>query len=140
MNRPKLVIVLGMVVGGVACVQTNAALLNPGVSKPAICPNGVAVFTTPDKVPGKYEEVAILNSHAGSSTDEAKIIESMREKAAEVGANGIIMGGIEDPGTTDKVIAAVFKTQTERKGKSMAIFLPSDSVRVGQACAGTVNK
>ncbi len=68
-------------------------------------------------------------------TNESNMAGSMRKKAAEVGANGIIMGNIDEPSAGAKVAAAVFGTSTERKGKAVAIYIPADSARVQQACA-----
>lgn len=62
-------------------------------------------------------------------------MKSMRKKAAEVGANGIIMGNIDEPGAGAKVAAAIFGTGAERKGKSVAIFVASDTARVRAFCA-----
>lgn len=59
----------------------------------------------------------------------------MRKKAAEVGANGIIMAGIDEPVAGAKVAGAFLGTGTERKGKSVAIFVPADTGRVRRACS-----
>lgn len=64
------------------------------------------------------------------------MMKSMRKKAADVGANGIIMGDINEPGAGAKVVGAFLGTGTERKGKSVAIFVPGDSTRVQKACSG----
>ena len=40
------------------------------------------------------------------------------------------MGNIDEPGADAKVAAAVFGTGAKRKGKSVAIFVASDSARV----------
>lgn len=52
-----------------------------------------------------------------------------------MGANGIIMGSINEPGTGFKIAAAVLGTTTDRKGKSVAIFVPADTARVRAACS-----
>ncbi len=65
------------------------------------------------------------------------MIASMRKKAAETGANGIILGNIDEASAAAKVAAAVLGTETERKGKAVAIHVPADSARVQQACAST---
>jgi hypothetical protein len=62
------------------------------------------------------------------------MIKSMRKKAAEVGANGIILGGIDEPSALTKVIGDVAKTGTVRKGKSVAIFIPAEAVKSRNAC------
>jgi uncharacterized protein YbjQ (UPF0145 family) len=56
-------------------------------------------------------------------TDEAKMFKSMRKKAAELGANGVILGEMKDPGTGAKVAQVLFGTSANRKGKSVAIYV-----------------
>jgi hypothetical protein len=119
-----------------ACTRTNAALMDSSVHLAPTCPDAVKMYTSPSKVGAEYQEVALLNSTGSTGfTSEAGMMTSMRKKAAEVGANGIIMGNIDEPGAGAKVAAAVFGTTTERKGKSVAIFVPSDTARVRAVCA-----
>jgi hypothetical protein len=100
------------------------------------CPDGVIMYSAPEKAPQGYTEVALLNS-AGSTgfTSEAGMLKSMRKKAASVGATGIILTGINEPSAGAKVAGAFLGTGAERKGKSVAIYSAADSSRVRQACA-----
>lgn len=135
MNRTFLV---GLVVSAslVGCTRTNAALMDSSVHLAKTCPDAVKLYSTPDKVGSTYTEVALLNSTASAEwTTESGMIKSMRKKAAEVGANGIIMSGIDEPGAGAKVAGAALGISTERKGKSVAIFVPTDTARVRQVCS-----
>lgn len=119
----------------VACVSTNAALMDTSIQLARTCPEAVKIFSTPATVPGSYTEIALLNSSGSTGfTNEQQMIASMRTKASEVGANGLIMGNIDEPGAGAKVAAAVFGTGTERKGKSVAIFIAADTARSNAAC------
>ncbi len=119
-----------------ACVQTNASLMDTSVRMARTCPAAVKLFSSPSKVMAEYHEIALLNATGSSMyTNESNMAGSMRKKAAEVGGNGIIMGNIDEASAGAKVAAAVFGTGTERKGKAVAIYIPSDSARVQQACA-----
>lgn len=119
-----------------ACTRTNAALIDNSVHLARTCPDAVKLYTAPSNVGSPYTEVALLNSTGGSGwTTESGMMKSMRKKAAEVGATGIIMGNIDEPGAGAKVMGAVFGTGTERKGKSVAIFVPADSTRIQTVCA-----
>lgn len=118
------------------CTRTNAALMDNSVRLAPTCPDAVKLYTSPSSVGAPYKEIALLNSTGASSwTSEAGMMKSMRKKAADVGANGIIMGNIDEPGAGAKVAAAVFGTAAERKGKSLAIFVASDTARVSGVCA-----
>lgn len=118
-----------------ACTRTNAALMDNSIHLATTCPDAVKMYSTPASVGAEYVEVALLNS-AGSAgwTSESGMVKSMRQKAAEVGANGIILQNINEPGAGAKVAAAVFGVAAERKGKSVAIFVASDTARVNKVC------
>jgi len=133
--RPYAVVALLVSVTG--CVTTNAAVLDPTVSYQKICPDAVQVFTTPERVPSAYREVALLNSKGESSwTDEKQMMDSQRRKAAKLGANGIILGETKEPNAGTKIIGSLFGTGAERKGRAIAIYIPADSLRVKVACSG----
>lgn len=107
-----------------ACISTNAVRLGTAPQRPAIPADQVVVYRTADQVPGKYEEIALLNS-AGSSgwTTEAGMFNSMKKKAGALGANAIILDAVSEPSAGAKVAAAIFGTSAERKGKAIAIFV-----------------
>ena len=125
--RKLLLLTLVAVVG--ACVSTNATMLNPSpVARPPVPPDQVRIYRTAAQVPGKYEEVALLNSTGESNwTNEQAMFESMRKKAGEVGANAVILDAVTEAGAGAKVAAAVFGVGTQRKGKAVAIFIFPDS-------------
>ena len=115
-----------------ACVHTNTTVLNATNIREPIDPNDVIIYTTASKVPGDYEEIALLNSKADSaSTSEAQMFKSMRKKAAKVGANGIILDAVSEPTVGAKIAAAVlFGSGAERKGKALAIYVIPGSKKI----------
>lgn len=120
-----------------ACTRTNAALMDSSIHLARTCPDGVKIYTSPSTVRAEYQEIALLNSTGLTNfTTESGMMKSMRQKAAEVGASGIIMGNIDEPGAGAKVAAQVLGAYTERKGKSVAIYVPSDEARVRRVCTG----
>lgn len=119
-----------------ACVSTKATVLNPSARLAPICPDGVMVFSSAEKVGKPFVEVAILSSTGNTDvTSEAGMLNSQRKKAAAVGANGLIMGTVKDPTTGAKVANALLGTGADRKGQAVAIHIVEDSSRVRQACA-----
>ena len=107
-----------------ACVSTNATVLNKSMTRPPIAKESVIIYSSAEKVPGKYDEVALLNSKGDESmTDERKMYESMRSEAAKLGANGVILQETKDPGTGSKVAHMLIGTSSSRHGKSMAIYV-----------------
>ena len=124
-----------------ACVQTNAAVLDVTAQRAPICPNGVKIFTDTAQIGGPYVAVALLNSTGESNwTNEDQMLASQRNKAAELGANGILFTGIQEASAGAKVAAAFLGTGTQRKGHATAIEVPGDSARVRAACDGVHNR
>ena len=124
-----LALLLGLLLA--ACVQTNATLLNPSpVLRPKVPPDQVRIYRTADQVQGKYEEIALLNATGESNwTNESGMLESMRRKAGDLGANGIILDAINEASAGAKVAGAIFGTGTQRKGRSIAILVFTDTTR-----------
>ena len=121
--------VIAAVLVCIACVSTNATRLGSGPVRPPVSPEVVAVYRTADQVPGRYEEVALLNSTGESSwTNEEKMMNSMRKKAAEMGANAIILDAISEPSAGAKVAGAFLGTGAQRKGKAIAIYIVAVSI------------
>jgi len=128
---PGFILVLAVL----GCVSTNATVLDPTIRLVSTCPDAVRLFTTPARVTSPYREVALLHSKGESSwSSEAQMMESMREKAAKYGANGIILENIDEPSALTKVIGHVAKTGTQRKGKALAIYIPADSSSSAVIC------
>lgn len=71
-----------------------------GTPRPAISPDQVKVYVSPPPV--QYEQIAILNtSSRGSFSFTAqgktdKVIARLKEQAAKLGANGLLLQNIED--------------------------------------------
>lgn len=108
----------------VACVSANATLINPSAAPyPAVAPDSVVIYTSMSELEDlEYERIAIIEaSGSGDFTDQADMLEAMREKAGEVGANGLLLPDIEEPGAGARVAAAVFGTDTTRTGSVIAI-------------------
>lgn len=108
-----------------ACVTTNAARLGTATeNRPALPAQSVALYRLASQVPGRYEEIALLNSSGDSGfTDEARMFESMKKKAGELGANAVILDAVSEPGHGAKVAAAIFGVSAQRKGKALAIWV-----------------
>jgi hypothetical protein len=123
MKRP--IILSALLIGVANCTRTNVALLDQSMKLAKTCEEGVVMYTTPAKAPQGYVELAILNSSGNTGfTSEAGMMKSQRQKAAEIGATGIILGGIDEPGAGAKVAGALLGTGVERKGKGTRDFCP----------------
>lgn len=55
-------------------------------------------------IPGEFETIGIIRSEGKEVfTSEKQMLEKMRKKAGAIGANGIILKGIKDPGDLDRL-------------------------------------
>jgi hypothetical protein len=123
-----------------ACVTTNASRLgSASTDRPVVEPERVALYRVASQVPGRYEEVALLNSKGDSNwTDEARMFDSMRKTAGKMGANAIILDAVSEPGHGAKVAAAIFGVSAQRKGSAVAIWvLPEGGSTVGGVAPAT---
>jgi hypothetical protein len=83
-----------------ACAPSSHVLV--GAARPAISPADVKIYLRP---PPSFEEIAILNASAdsmfgtGGQASVDKVIQRLKEEAAKLGANGIILEGMSDQQT-----------------------------------------
>ncbi|HEV7571714.1 MAG TPA: hypothetical protein VGQ21_09465 [Thermoanaerobaculia bacterium] len=126
-NTPAIALICFLLV---ACVSTATTVLNPAVKRPPITPDKVVIYMSSDKVPGKYDEIAILTSQGDYSVaGDDKFYESFRKEAAKIGANGVIVSAISDPSTGQKVGSAILgaflipSTMANRKTQATAIYV-----------------
>jgi len=96
--RHSLVAALAAEVLLVGCAASSHVLV--GTARPPISPDQVKIYLHP---PAKYEEIAIIDSSSrGGSpafTDQQKMnkaIARLKDEAAKLGANGILLEGAGD--------------------------------------------
>lgn len=83
------------------CVSTRIVMV--GHARPAISPDRVQIFLQPPKIP--YASIATLTASSRGAftlTSAAKIdkvVERLRNAAAKLGANGILLHGVGDQGS-----------------------------------------
>ena len=102
------------------------------------CADAVPVYPDRDHVPFDYYEVALITAEGNSVyTGNGDLLKSVRNEAASVGANGVVVDGLGATHATVKVLgAAVGSNDADRKARALAIWMPSDTARVREACAG----
>ena len=97
--RSPVVLALVMLSLG-ACVRVSSTRI--AQSQGAVPMDSVRVFAT--QSPGEYTELAVLRSHRFLVSD-ARVLNALREHAARLGANGLLLlntrgsGGVHGTGT-----------------------------------------
>lgn len=122
-----------------ACgTRARVVATSPGLSLAPTCPNAVPVFADNQNVPYDYYEVALITAEANSVYNgNGDLLKSIRNQAARLGANGIVIDALGATHATVKVVgAALGSNDAERKGRAIAIWMPSDTARVREACGG----
>lgn len=101
-----------------------------------VCVEGVTVYSDFSKVPYDYYEVAFVQSEGNSLyTGNGDALLAMRKRAAEQGANAIVVNSLAVKDSPVKDLgAAIGGNSADRQGKSVAIFMPGDSLRVKNSC------
>ncbi len=89
-----------LALGLAACAPSSHIVV--GTVRPAITPSEVKIYLQP---PPAFEEVAVLNASAdsmfgtGGQSTVDKVIQRLKQEAAKLGANGIILEGMFDQQT-----------------------------------------
>jgi hypothetical protein len=136
--RPINALILAFTLTLAAGCRTHTEVLatNPGLSLAPTCAEVVSVFPDRQTVPYDYYEVALITSKGNAAYNgNGDVLKAMRSKAATLGANGMILNSVGASHATVKVIgAAVGRNDSERQGRAIAIWMPSDTARVRDVC------
>lgn len=105
---------------------------------PATCVSAINLYDSFSKVPNNYYEVALITAEGNSVwTDDDDMVRRMKERAASVGANGMVVDAIKTSATTVQIIGAALGTgDADRKGRAIAIYMPAHQQRARTACRG----
>jgi hypothetical protein len=136
-ESPALLLSLTLVplIGLIAC--------SAGAPKPSpeplpnyqtICPQGVEIYSSAEKIAADYHEIALLGHH---EADPNKADATEREEAAELGANVVITGRHKKPKSGVRVLGSTLGSAAQRKEAPLAVFVPADSDRVRRTCGYT---
>ena len=93
--RPSPAAMLAVMLLG--CATTSHVMI--GTARPPISPESVRVYLQP---PEKYEEIATIDASSQGSfavtgqQNMDKAIARMKEEAAKLGANGVLLQGVQD--------------------------------------------
>lgn len=120
-----------------ACgVRTTTTDVSPTMSRAPTCDEAVDVYKSRAEVPYDYYELTWINAEGNSVwTTDGQVVAQIKKKAAENGANGIIVNDFTQSAATTKVIgAAVGASSADVKTSALAIYMPADANRVTLKC------
>ncbi|MFL5545194.1 MAG: hypothetical protein ACJ792_10825 [Gemmatimonadaceae bacterium] len=122
-----------------ACgTRSQIVARNQSLALAPSCADAVTVYPDRDHVPYDYYEVALITAEGNSAYNgNGDLLKSVRNEAAGVGANGVVIDALGASRATVKVLGAtVGSNDAERKARAVAIWMPSDTARVREACRG----
>jgi hypothetical protein len=137
--RPKIQVTLALAAAVIGCgTRSHIVARNPALTLAPTCADAVPVYPDREHVPYDYYEVALINAEGNSVyTGNGDLLKKVRNEAADVGANGVVLDSLGASHATVKVLgAAVGSNDAERKARAIAIWMPSDTARVREACSG----
>jgi len=118
----KRVAVLCVVLTG--CVTVSKSVLMDRSAYP-VPQEQVQVFLEGDIIPSSCERVALLHASGDEDfTDEGDIWDKLRSEAGKLGANAVSLMRIEDPGTGERIAAALLDTSADRDADAVALWCP----------------
>jgi hypothetical protein len=123
-------------VSACAGVKKTTTDLNPSVSRPSTCAAAIAVYNSRADVPYDYYELAWIQATGNSVwTTDNQLQTQIRNGAAKVGANAVIVNPVTQAKSTVKILGeAVGANSATQKATALAIYMPGDAARVRQAC------
>ncbi len=105
------------------CVQTQATMLD-NEYYPPVRPDDVVIYLSEADIDGEWKNIAIIHAQGDSQlTRESKMLRKARERAAEIGANGILIEEIKEPSAGAQIAGEVLGTGSTRRGRIIAIYV-----------------
>lgn len=121
MKTLRLVAVL-LAVTATACVSVSKSVLQDRSASP-VAQSEVYVFLPGDSLPASCERVAILHASGHQDyTNEGQMLDKLREEAGKLGANAVQLQTMEDAGTGERVVSALFGMGSDRDSDAVALW------------------
>jgi hypothetical protein len=94
---------------------------NPALTLAPTCADAVPVYSDRDHVPYDYYEVAVIDAEANSVYNgNGDLLKSVRNEAAALGANGVVLDALGATHATVKVLgAAVGSNDADKRRASI---------------------
>jgi hypothetical protein len=120
-----------------ACaVKTQSTDISPNISRNPTCENAVEVYNSRADVPSSYYELSWITAEGNSVwTTDSQLRSEMRKRAAQSGANGIIVNDVSQNKTGVNVLGeAVGAKSATARASGLAIWMPAGADRTRLAC------
>jgi len=137
-NNFKAIALACALAAGSACagVKKTTTDINPRMNRAPTCANAIAVYNSRADVPRDYYELAWIQASGNSVwTSDNQLQTQIRNGAAKVGANAVIVNPVQASKSTVKVLGeAIGANSATAKASALAIYMPGEAARVRAAC------
>jgi hypothetical protein len=131
-----LALASALAVGAACGVKKTTTDINPSMNRAPTCAAAIAVYNSRTEVPYDYYELAWIEASGNSVwTTDNQLQTQIRNGAAKVGANAVIVNPVQQSTSTVKVLGEVIGAKSAtQKASALAIYMPGDAARVRTAC------
>ncbi|MYD57372.1 MAG: hypothetical protein F4246_10200 [Rhodothermaceae bacterium] len=101
-----------------------------------VYPEMVQIFLPGDSLP-PHDRVAILaGSGADNWSNRTQLLDHLRRRAGELGANGVILGQVEESSSGEKIVGYLTGFGSSRKQDAIAILIHStvEQEKIASSC------
>lgn len=125
----RTILLLGCAVA-LGCVSVSKSVLTREYETQPVPRDDVFVFLTSagDTIPETCRRVAILHASGAEAATEGKMMDKLREEAGKLGANTVLIQTMEDPGTGERVVGALFGVGTDKDSDAIAYRCPEEAI------------
>ncbi len=120
-----------------ACsVKSRTVDVSPTISRSPTCENAIRVFNGRADVTSDYYELAWIEVEGNSVwTTDGQMMDKMKKRAAEVGANGLIANAVQQNKVGVNVLGEAIGAHTATaRASGLAIHMPAENDRTRLAC------
>ena len=121
---------------GACAVKTKTTDISPNISRNPTCANAIEIYNSRADVPSSYYELAWIQAEGNSVwTTDAQMRSEMQKRAAQAGANGLIVNDVSQNKTGVNVLGeAVGAKSATARSSGLAIWMPAGADRTRLAC------
>ena len=127
MNKPHTLInTLALLIFiGTGCTSVSHTVLMPNLTP--VLPDAVQIFLPGDSI-SPHDRVAILaGKGAGNWSNRSQLLEHLRRRAGELGANGVILSEVEESSSGEKIVGYLTGFGSNRNQDAIVILLRPNS-------------
>lgn len=110
-----------------ACVTVSKSVLTEEFVAHPVPQENVTVLMASigDSMPPECTRVAMLHASGDQdTTNEGEVLDKLREETGKLGGNTVFVQNMEDAGTGERVVGAIFGVGADRDAEAVALHCP----------------